>query len=386
MALPEPLVNADAAAALRAALLHWYAAHRRDLPWRESTDPYAVWISEVMLQQTQVQTVIPYFRRWLERFPTVSALAEAPLEEVLRHWAGLGYYARARNLHRAAQAVVQRHGGRVPGDPDALQALPGVGRYTAGAILSIAFGIPAPILDANAIRVLTRLFAMEGDPARGETQRRLWALAEALVSPEHPGDFNQAMMEVGATVCSPEAPACAACPVAGACLARAQGRQEDFPQTRKGPAIVVQEHVSVVLRREGSVLLVRRPEDALWGGLWEFPRAVRREEESLPECARRAAHETLGIAVETAERLAVVRHTVTHHRITLHALAGRLVRGEPQAVGCADWAWTPLDAVGDRPLPAPQARILKALLHRRRPPAGQRTLDLDESAPGDADG
>lgn len=347
---------------VRAALLGWYRSHRRDLPWRGAGDPYAVWVSEAMLQQTQVQTVIPYFTRWMERFPTVAALAEAPLEEVLRHWAGLGYYARARNLHAAARAVVERHGGALPADAGALLALPGIGRYTAGAILSIAFGIPAPILDGNAVRVLSRLFLVEGDTSKGDVQRRLWALAEALVPEDAPGDFNQGVMELGATVCTPEAPACGACPLAGECGALAAGRVAELPQARRRPETVLVEHACAVLRENGAVLLVRRPREGLWGGLWELPRAERRPEETLAECAVRAARESVGLEVTPGARLATVRHTVTHHRITLHAVAAEAAEGTPAAVGCDAWEWVPLDCTAGRPISAPQSRILRALL------------------------
>ncbi len=352
----------DVIAQIRAALLPWYRAHRRSLPWREASDPYAVWVSETMLQQTQVRTVIPYFTRWMERFPTVTALAEAPLEEVLRHWAGLGYYARARHLHAAARRVVEYHGGVLPADLDALLALPGIGRYTAGAILSIAFGVRAPILDGNAIRVFSRLFLVEGDPGSARVQRRLWELAEALVPQDAPGDFNQGVMELGATVCLPEEPHCEACPLAGECAALATGRVAEVPWVRRRARTVWEEHVCAVLREQDRVLMVRRPPESLWGGLWELPRARRRSEESLAECAARAMRESVALEVTPGASLAVTRHVVTHHRITLHALAVEVARGTPVATGCDAWEWVPLaEAAADRPVSAPQARILRAL-------------------------
>ncbi len=351
---------------VRERLLAWYPEHRRELPWRSAGDAYAVWVSEVMLQQTQVQTVIPYFERWMRRFPTIRALAKAPLAEVLHCWAGLGYYARARNLHAAAQMVVERHGGELPADLAALRALPGIGRYTAGAILSIAFGVPAPILDGNAIRVLARLFAVAGDPTRGETQRRLWALAAALAEGERPGDLNQAIMELGATVCTPEAPRCACCPVADACRALAEERVATLPEARRRPPTVRVEHVSAVIRQDGALLLARRPEEEpLWGGMWELPRAVRGEGESLGECARRAAREGVGVLVQPGATVAKVRHTVTHHRITLYAVEAVIEAGSPEPAGSDAWAWVRPEEAGAYPLPAPQARLIAALRRSR---------------------
>ena len=304
---------------VRERLLAWYPEHRRELPWRSAGYAYAVWVSEVMLQQTQVQTVIPYFERWMRRFPTIRALAKAPLAEVLHCWAGLGYYARARNLHAAAQMVVERHGGELPADLAALRALPGIGRYPAGAILSIAFGVPAPILDGNEIRVLARLFAVAGDPTRGETQRRLWALAAALAEGERPGDLNQAIMELGATVVT-EAPRCACCPVADACRALAEERVATLPEARRRPPTVRVEHVSAVIRQDGALLQPAGQRKSRSGAGCGAAAGGAREGESLGECARRAAREGVGVLVQPGATVAKVRHTVTHHRITLYAV------------------------------------------------------------------
>lgn len=362
---------------LRGALLEWYRSSARVLPWRGTSDPYAVWVAEVMLQQTQVRTVIPYFERWMRRFPTVQALAEAPLDDVLRCWAGLGYYARARNLHAAAQVLVHRHGGRLPADRGALLALPGIGRYTAGAILSIAFDVPAPVLDGNVVRVLSRVFLVEGDPARGETRRRLWTLAEALAAGERPGDLNQALMELGAMVCTPEAPSCARCPVSAGCAARASGRTGDLPQLAPKADTIRVEHVSAVVWQAGRVLLVQRHADeSLWAGLWELPRTERAEGESLADSARRAAREALGIEVCPGAAVAAIRHTVTRHRIRLHAVEAALIAGTPHPAGCAACAWVPLDEADDLPLSAPQTRLIRELRRLRpglppgSPPAG----------------
>ncbi|MBI3289571.1 MAG: A/G-specific adenine glycosylase, partial [Elusimicrobia bacterium] len=222
---------------LAADLLRWYRAAKRDMPWRRDPTPYRVWISEIMLQQTTVAAVTPKYDLFLRRFPSVSALAAAPEEEVLKHWAGLGYYSRARNLRRAALAIVADHGGRFPSDFDALLALPGVGRYTAGAILSIAFAKPYPLVDGNVVRVFSRLFAMEGRAKDAAFVKKMWPLAESLVPRRNPGDWNQALMELGATICSPESPACGACPVSRRCLAFNQGRPDrlPLPEARREP-------------------------------------------------------------------------------------------------------------------------------------------------------
>ncbi len=252
---------------LARALLAHFDATRRAMPWRETSDPYAIWVSEVMLQQTRVDTVIPYWERWLERFPTVAALAEAELDDVLKEWEGLGYYSRARNLHSAARLVRERYDGRVPDAPDTLKELPGVGEYTAGAVASIAFDVPTPAVDGNVRRVLSRLYDLEAP-----TAAELRDLAADLVPNHRPGDFNQALMELGATVCTPRSPTCDACPLAAWCEARRLGVQElrPLPKDRKPvPEEVVR--TAVILRDDGVVLLARRPEDGLLGGLWELP-------------------------------------------------------------------------------------------------------------------
>ncbi|MDH7568300.1 MAG: A/G-specific adenine glycosylase [Armatimonadota bacterium] len=354
-----------AAVPIRRALLEWYRLNQRNLPWRSTGDPYAVWVSEVMLQQTQAQTVVPYYQRWMARFPTLRHVAEAPVEEVLRYWAGLGYYARARCLHAAARRVVEVHGGVLPADRKALLALPGIGRYTAGAILSIAFGLPAPVVDGNVGRVLSRLFLVAGDPKSRAGQQRLWELAGMLAEGEAPGELNQSLMELGATLCTPQNPACGACPVNTYCRAHATGQTAAFPHKSPRPAMVAEEHVSVVLGKDHAVLLTRRPEGVRWGGLWEFPRAVRAGSETLAETARRAARDTLSVEVEPGETLAVVQHTVTHHRVTLYALRARVLAGHPRAVGCAEWRWVSATEAPRLPLPAPQARVLRSVLAAR---------------------
>lgn len=257
--------------AVRAALLKFFDAHQRDLPWRETDDPYAIWVSEVMLQQTRVETVVPYYRNWLEAFPTVQALAAAPEAEVLKRWEGLGYYSRARNLHRAAAMVCERFSGSLPDSVEGLRTLPGVGPYTAGAVGSIAFGLAAPAVDGNVKRVLSRLL---DDPSPSE--RELERHAANLVDPDRPGDFNQALMELGSLICMPRSPRCDACPITSHCRARAAGTVAERPLPRKKAPTPHQDLVTLVAARSANtssaqLLLERRPEQGLLAGLWSFP-------------------------------------------------------------------------------------------------------------------
>jgi A/G-specific adenine glycosylase len=310
-------------------LLRWYDRHRRSLPWRDTRDPYAIWVSEIMLQQTQVKTVIPYFERWMARFPTVSALAAADDDDVLHTWQGLGYYSRARSLKRAAEVVLDRHQGELPRAPEDLRALPGIGPYSAGAIASIAFGERVPIVDGNVIRVLTRLFALRGDPTRAPLKAELWRRAGELVTEERPGDFNQALMELGATVCTPEAPRCEACPLASACEGRARGIAAELPDLppRAKPTEVAM--AAAVVMRRGRVLVVKRAADAeRWASMWQFPAVELQAGEAPQSGAERAASELLRARVESGELLGSVRHSVTRYRIRLSAYCCRIGKGE----------------------------------------------------------
>ena len=255
-----------------ARLLAWYRASHRDLPWRRTGDIYAVWVSEVMLQQTRVETAIPYYQRFLARFPTVESLAAAPLQDVLKLWEGLGYYSRARNFHRAAQQVMMDHGGQVPTDSEAFRALPGVGDYIAAAVLSIAAGRPLPVVDGNVLRVWARFRGIGEEVRAAGTMRRIREELQAGIPAEAPGDFNQALMELGATVCTPSSPRCPACPLAGACVALREGRTAELPVRRARPAMPHRRvAVGVIRRRDGRLLIQQRPPEGLLGGLWEFP-------------------------------------------------------------------------------------------------------------------
>jgi A/G-specific adenine glycosylase len=321
-------------------LLHWYQLNARDLPWRGHSDPYAVWVSEIMLQQTQVETVIPYFGRWMQRFPTIAALASADQQDVLAAWEGLGYYSRARNLHKSAQVVVAQHGGELPGDVTALGRLPGVGRYTAGAIASLAFGLDEPALDGNLRRVLARLFNVDIPARSTQGERRLWELAAEHLPSSRAADYNQALMDLGATICTPRNPDCPRCPLAEDCRARQLGLQEERPvlsEKRSQPHYIV---TAAVIHKRGRVLIAQRPAHGLLGGLWEFPGGKLQPGEDLASCLQREILEELGVRVLVGGWLGVYRHAYTHFRVTLHAFECTLANGSrPQLREHAALKW-----------------------------------------------
>jgi A/G-specific adenine glycosylase len=337
-------------------MLAWYRRHRRDLPWRRQPTPYRVLLSEFMLQQTQVATVIDYFNRFTAALPTVRDLAEADEQQVLRLWQGLGYYRRAKHLHAAAKAIVARHGGDVPGEVEALAALPGVGRYTAGAIASIAFGVRAPILDGNVARVLARWYALDDPIDAPATRTRLWQLADALTPAADPGDFNQSLMELGATVCTPRGPRCLTCPAAGWCGALARGVADELPRRlpRRRPKAVT--HHVLALARRGQWLLVQRPERGLWAGLWQLPTC-----EALAQATGEAlamwAHETLGLTITPPREGARFDHQTTHRSITFTLWRAQVTAGRLRGSG----QWRALDRVDDLPLANPQRRAIALL-------------------------
>ncbi len=354
-------------------LLSWYRQNARQLPWRGSPDPYAVWVSEIMLQQTRVDTVIPYFQRWMARFPSVAALAEAPLDEVLRLWEGLGYYSRARNLHRAAQVVTAQYGGQLPAERAALEKLPGIGRYTAGAIASMAFGQDEAALDGNIRRVLARLFDV-ALPARSPAgEARLWELARQVLPPGEAGDFNQALMDLGSSICTPRSPACLVCPLISVCRARQLGVQEQRPVLSARGAVPHLTVTAAVLRRDSQVLIAQRPPQGLLGGMWEFPGGKLEPGESLPEGLRREIREELAAEIEVGDELGVFEHAYTHFRVTLHAFFCRLSAGEPTALEASQIRWVTVPELAAFPMGKIDRQIsrrLAQLLRQEGEPRG----------------
>jgi A/G-specific adenine glycosylase len=348
-------------------LSDWFARARRDLPWRRTRDPYAIWVSEVMLQQTQVVTVVPYFERFLQAFPTVAALAGADEQEVLRLWEGLGYYRRARDLHRAAREVVGRTGGALPDDPEALAGLPGLGPYTLNAVLSQAFDRRLPILEANSQRVLSRLLGREEDPRSGPARRWLWQAAEALLPRQRVGEFNQALMELGALVCTPAGPRCGECPLAGRCQAFQTGRQESIPARTPPPQTTFVHEAAVVIRRRAGrggrqVLLVQRPTGGRWAGMWEFPHAELREGEMPLTAAARLVEELTGLEVRLGGEVLTLRHSVTRHRITMVCFEAAYLEGAFQSGFYTDGRWLSPQGLAEYPVSAPQRRLARALV------------------------
>jgi A/G-specific adenine glycosylase len=337
-------------------LLRWYARFGRNLPWRETRDPYAIWVSEIMLQQTQVSTAIPYYRRFLKEFPTPSHLSRAPLDRVLKVWEGLGYYARARNLKRAAEEVVRCHGGNLPSDEEALQKLPGIGRSTAGAILSIGYGQKKPILDGNVRRVLSRFFAVRSDPKARRTEEDLWKRSEALIPGRRAGTFAQAIMDLGAVLCVPKRPKCSDCPVSISCEAYRLGIQEELPKRRERKEVPHFHHVAGLVSADGKVLLCRRPQKGLLGGLWEFPGGRLEEEEGSREGTVRILSEMLSVPIDTAEKIGEVRHTFSHFKMTLHAYLAHPRHGMEKIP--AGFRWVDREEVGRLALPTAQKKVL----------------------------
>jgi A/G-specific adenine glycosylase len=308
---------------IRAPLLRWYDKHKRDLPWRHTSDPYAIWISEAMLQQTRVDTVIPYWERFLQIFPDVESLAQAELDDVYAVWTGLGYYSRARNLKHAAEMVVSDYHGALPDTVETLQTLKGIGRYTAGAVASIAFGREAPLVDGNVIRVFARLLGIREDSAAKQVVERMWSVADELVRGPRPGDLNQALMELGATLCTPRKPDCPACPVRRFCDAEAEGDAESLPVKKKKVKAIKIRAVAAWIERSGKILAVRRPETGLMAGLWELPTAeIAAQDEAKERLAPLLAKAT-GLELRDMEAVGEIEHLFTHRRLTLEIFRGR---------------------------------------------------------------
>lgn len=343
---------------LQKPLLAWYRRNKRDLPWRRTRDPYRILVSEFMLQQTQVATVIPYYRRFLKTFPTVSSLGRAPIQKVLKLWEGLGYYSRARNLHRAAGEILATREGKVPSRPEELASLPGIGRYTAGAIASIAFDIRTPILDGNVRRVLCRLFGIEEDPREPAVRDRLWKEAERILPDRNAGDFNQALMELGATVCLPRNPACPVCPVRISCQAFKHGLQDRLPVRAEVRAIPAH-HMFVALIQNGTDLLIGpRPDHGLLAGLWNFPELDRKGRVGIRK-VKEMIEKEIGVKVDWVRPLQPVLHTFSHKRVTYHPHLFRCdeANGRP----ALPWRWASPAEISSYPLPNAPRKILNQI-------------------------
>jgi A/G-specific adenine glycosylase len=351
---------------IQPSLLRWFRANARDLPWRKNRTPYAVWVSEIMLQQTQVATVIDYFNRFMKRFPTVEKLARAKQDTVLKLWEGLGYYSRGRNLHKAAKLIVSDYGGQLPDTLDELQNIPGIGRYTAGAIASIAFSKPAPILDGNVIRVLCRLFCIDTNPKDTTTKNQLWELADTLVHTKHPGDFNEAVMELGAMVCTPQNPTCPKCPLKSQCQANKTGRQDELPVKQKRKILPHYTIVVGVVFKDNKVLIDKRRQNALLGGLWEFPGGKKKKEESFKTAVAREVKEETGIDIEVGKRLCIVKHTYSHFKITLHAYLCEYKSGTAKTLGCDAIKWIAPKDLTKYAFPAANVKIIRIMETQRQ--------------------
>jgi A/G-specific adenine glycosylase len=333
-------------------LLQWYRNNKRDLPWRDTSDPYKIWISEIMLQQTRVDTVIPYYHRFLEAFPTVHDLAGASQQQVLKLWEGLGYYSRGRNLHQAAKKVSGHYDGKIPSAYDEIRKLKGIGPYSAAAILSIAYDKPHAVVDGNVIRVLSRYYGIETDVRLESTKREVQQYADDLIPEENPGDFNQALMELGATVCTPTNPLCGSCPVSPGCVAYNSAKTDTIPY--KSPAKKIPHHeiaVGIIVNGNAELLIALRPDNVMLGGLWEFPGGKREHGESLEQAVARELREELGVEVNVHKKYHTLKHAYSHFKITLHAYWCTIASGVPKPVSSREIKWVTLDEINSYPFP-----------------------------------
>lgn len=349
--------------ALQDALLHWFAENGRDLPWRRTYLPYHIWISEIMLQQTQMDRVVAYFTRWLARFPDIASLAAAEEQEALRLWEGLGYYSRARNLLKTAELLCRRHDSALPEDHAALLKLPGIGRYTAGAIMSLAFNRSHPIVDANVERLFSRLFNLAAPVKERQTHGFIWHKATELIPEGQARFFNQALMELGALVCLPRSPRCEACPVRGHCEALAQGVVGERPVAGKTREIIPITMASGVLHHQGKVYIQKRLADDVWPNLWEFPGGRVEEGETPEEALVREYREETGLVIHGLKKIGTIRHSFTRYRVTLHCYHCRL-RGSttgPILHAAQEYRWADPDELENFAFPAPHRRLITRL-------------------------
>jgi A/G-specific adenine glycosylase len=345
-------------------LLTWFDRQSRDLPWRRDRDPYRIWVSEIMLQQTLVATVIPYFERFLAAFPDVTTLAEADEQEVLRLWEGLGYYRRARNLHQAARRLLAENAGQLSDDLAVWQDLPGVGRYILGAVLSQAFDRKLPIVEANSQRLLCRLFGQTGDPKSTAVKNWLWQTAEVLLPNKRVGDFNQALMELGSQVCTIVRPSCGECPLAKCCVANREQLQERIPLRTSPPPITKVNELAIVVWKGKQVLITRRPDSGRWANMWEFPRGEFDEGDGLANAAQRLLADLTGLQAEISGQLLTVVHTITRFRITLVCLEARYWRGSFRSSFYEEARWVLPSELTAYPVSSPQRKLAQHLLQK----------------------
>lgn len=343
-------------------LVRWFLENQRDMPWRAEPSAYRTWLSEIMLQQTQVDTVIPYFNRFVAAFPTVQDLANADQQVVLKQWEGLGYYSRARNLHKAAKQIVEIHNAQLPNTYESLQTLSGIGPYTGAAIASIAFGQPIPVVDGNVLRVFSRFWGIEEDIRLPQVRDYLFERLKAPISECKPADFNQAMMELGALICSPKNPKCQICPISKDCVASQTNRTAELPYKSKSKP-VPHYHIGVgIIEKDGQLLIAKRKETQMLGGLWEFPGGKQKEGESLEETVRREIFEETCLEVKVADHLMSVNHAYTHFKITLHAYLCEYLGGTPQPKTSDEIRWVPRTEIQTYPFPKANGVILENLL------------------------
>lgn len=354
-------------------LIMWYEANAQPLPWRilpkdrahTRPNPYHVWLSEIMLQQTQIETVIPYYNRFLNAYPTIHDLANAPLDEVLKMWEGLGYYSRCRNLHQTAKRISDQNG-QFPPTIEGLLALSGIGRYTAGAIASIAFDLPAPVLDGNVIRLFARLTDLADDVTLSTTKESLWDLAHQWMPNQRTGDYNQALMMMGQTVCTPKNPKCEICPIQQHCQAYTNGTQSERPvKPKKSPTPHYDVAAGIIMGDDGRILIAQRPNEGLLGGLWEFAGGKREDGETMPQALIRELQEELGITVEVGDLFIKVKHAFTHFKITLHAYTCKIIAGTPQLLGVQNVAWVTLDELSNFAFGKADRGVIEALLEQK---------------------
>ncbi len=355
--------------AVAAQLLPWFTVNQRAMPWRNNRTPYRVWISELMLQQTRVDQVIPYFNRFMKRFPSLKSLAAASQEEVLKQWEGLGYYSRARNLHQTAKIITDQHRGRFPKTAEEIIQLPGIGSYTTAAIGSLAFNLDLAVLDGNVIRVLSRLFAYTKDTRSMVAKKELQQFADDLLVKGEAGNFNEAMMELGATVCLPKNPQCNDCPMSGVCLGHESGRPTDYPvkaPKKKVPHIVV--GAAVVTNRKGEVLVAQRRDKDMLGGLWEFPGGKQETGETIQQCIARELKEELGIHIEVGDFLITVKHAYSHFTMEMHTYFAQIKSGRPRPIECQNFQWLKIADLRKLPYSKADLYVIDELENSLKPP------------------